>query len=467
MSSQTEGWRCFPLLTAPVTLVSVEHRCPASTGPVREDGGMAERVIVVGGGIAGSGAAYWLARRGVHVTLVDRADPGHATAAGAGIVSPATSFGAPPEWYPLAFRSVDFYPDLMAGLAGDGIADTGYTVPGGLVVAPEPMLADAYRLLGERRAAGVANIGDLSLLDEAGTRKLFPPLAPGTRAIHLPAMGRVNGRILRDALQQAARGRGAEIRRSAATLAVGGASGGHAGSAGDGGRAGGVRTPDGLLPADAVILATGAWDDAWPASLSSAVPVAPQRGQILHLDLPGTDTSGWPVVTGAGDPYLLGFPPHRVVAGATREDGTGFDYRVTAAGQAGLLATTLARAPGLAGATVAETRVGFRPFAPDGLPVLGRAPGLDNVWLATGLGASGLTLGPYAGAVAAGLACGQAPPLDLSAYDPARFRLRPRAPARFHPGRARPARASQAGAAGAGSEPGFSRNGAARRRNRR
>src|SRR5579875_3295163 len=125
-------------------------------GGLREDGGMAEHVIVVGGGIVGSSAAYELARRGIRVTLIDRADPGHATAAGAGIVSPATSFGSSPEWYPLAFRSVDFYPDLMASLAGDGTTDPGYTVPGGLVVAPEPRLARAHRLLRERRAAGVA-----------------------------------------------------------------------------------------------------------------------------------------------------------------------------------------------------------------------------------------------------------------------------------------------------------------------
>ena len=176
-----------------------------------------------------------------------------------------------------------------------------------------------------------------------------------------------------------------------------------------------------LITADAVILATGAWNDAWPAQLAAAVPVGPQRGQIIHLDLPGTDTSGWPVITGSGDPYLLAFPPNRIVAGATREDGTGFDYRVTAGGQAGLLTATLARAPGLASATVAETRVGFRPFAPDGLPVLGRAPGLENVWLVTGLGATGLTVGPYAGATAADLACGDPPPLDLTPYDPGRF----------------------------------------------
>lgn len=374
---------------------------------------MADHVVVVGGGIAGSSAAYRLASRGTGVTLIDRADRGHATAAGAGILSPATSFRSPATWYPLSFRAVAYYPELVARLAADGVTDTGHAVPGGLVVAADedagPVLADVYRLLQERQRSGVANIGELSMLDGAEARKLFPPLAPGTAAIHLSEVARVNGRVLRDALQQAARRRGAEIRHAPATLVT------------EGARAAGVRAGTELLTADAVILATGAWTDGWPAALAAAVPIAPQRGQILHLDLPGTDTSGWPVITGSGDPYLLGFPPNRIVAGATREDGTGFDYRVTAAGQAELLATTLARAPGLAGATVAETRVGFRPFAPDGLPVLGPAPGLDNVWLVTGLGATGLTVGPYAGALAADLACGDRAPLDLGPYDPGRF----------------------------------------------
>lgn len=379
---------------------------------------MTERIIVIGGGIAGSSAAYRLARRGASVTLIDRADQGHATAAGAGIISPGTSFGAPPEWYPLAFRSVAYYPELVESLAEDGIADTGYAVPGGMVIAAgdaeREQLADARRLIGERREAGVANIGELTMLDGAGVQELFPPLAPGTSALHLSGVARVNGRTMRDALRQATRLRGGQVRRAAAELVV------------DGSRAVGVKAAADLITADAVILATGAWDDAWAAHLGAKVPVGPQRGQILHLDLPGagTDVARWPVITGSGDPYLLAFPPHRIVAGATREDGTGFDYRVTAGGQAELLAATLTRAPGLAAATVAETRVGFRPFTPDRLPVLGRAPGLDNVWMATGLGATGLTLGPYVGAVAADMSSGEAPPLDMAPYDPARFQPR-------------------------------------------
>ncbi|MGH3099199.1 MAG: NAD(P)/FAD-dependent oxidoreductase [Streptosporangiales bacterium] len=374
---------------------------------------MAEHIIiVVGGGIVGSSAAYRLARRGVRVTLVDRTDSGHATAAGAGIVAPATSLHAPAAWYPLAFRAVAYYPELVACLEGDGVSATGYAVVGALFVATDGVerqqLPETYRLIEEHRRAGVGNIEELSMLDRADSRSLFPPLAPDVTGIHLPGAGRVNGRTLRDAMQQAAQHHGAAVRRAPAEL-VTTARG-----------AAGVRVDGELVSADAVILATGAWEDGWASQLGIAIPLAPQRGQILHLDLAGTDTSRWPVVVGFTDPYMLAFPEHRVVAGATREDGTGFDYRVTAAGQAELLSKALVRAPGIGPATVVETRVGFRPFVPDRLPVLGQVPGCHNVWLATGLGASGLTLGPYAGAAIADMACGEETPHDMAPYDPAR-----------------------------------------------
>lgn len=376
---------------------------------------MAEHVVVVGGGVVGCGAAYAFARRGVGVTLVDRADDGQATAAGAGIVAPGTVVSASPGWYPLAFGGAACYPELLASLAEDGIADTGYTVTGGLFIAGDDAererLAGVYRLLQERAGDGVPNLGKVSLADEAVVRELCPALAPGITGIHMSGVGRVNGRLLRDALSQATQRLGGRLLRTSAQVAM------------QKGRAKGVVTGDGEeIGADAVILATGAWPDAWACLPGQAVAVRPQRGQILHLDLPGSGTANWPVIEGFTDPYLLGFPPHRVVAGATREDGTGFDHRVTAAGQHWLLDRTLARAPGLAEATVAGTRVGFRPVTPDGLPVLGRAPEPDNVWFATGTAAEGLTMGPYLGALAARLVCGEPLPLDGTPYEPTRFR---------------------------------------------
>jgi D-amino-acid dehydrogenase len=117
---------------------------------------------------------------------------------------------------------------------------------------------------------------------------------------------------------------------------------------------------------------------------------------------------------------MLAFGDSRVVVGATRETGSGFDYRVTPGGLAEVLNEALRIAPGLSAGTYLETRIGFRPASPDGRPLLGAVTGVDGLVIATGLGAEGLTLGPRTGAMAARLALGQSPGANLSAFDPLR-----------------------------------------------
>ena len=94
-------------------------------------------IVVIGGGVVGSAAAYHLARSGHTVTLIDRADEGQATAAGAGIISPGTgAMGAGPI-LPLALEAVRYYPELLAALAEDGEHNTGFAICGGLFVATD------------------------------------------------------------------------------------------------------------------------------------------------------------------------------------------------------------------------------------------------------------------------------------------------------------------------------------------
>lgn len=114
--------------------------------------------------------------------------------------------------------------------------------------------------------------------------------------------------------------------------------------------------------------------------------------------------------------YMLAFDDNRVVAGATRENGVGFDYRLTAGGQAEVLNFALDLAPGLADATHIETRIGLRPMAEDYKPLIGPLPGFDNVLIGNGLGAGGLTMGPLAGRLLTQLALGETPDLDLAPY---------------------------------------------------
>ncbi len=169
------------------------------------------------------------------------------------------------------------------------------------------------------------------------------------------------------------------------------------------------------------MVAAGAWAPGLLAPLGVDLAVTPQRGQITHLRLDGVRTREWPVVLPPGSHYLLAFDDSRVVVGATRESGAGFDYRVTAAGQAEVLNEAIKIAPGLASATLIETRIGFRPMGPGIRPMLGTIDGFaGRLIVGNGLGPSGLTIGPYAGRLLAQLAMGEGTEMALAPYDPTR-----------------------------------------------
>ncbi len=68
-----------------------------------------EKVVVIGGGLVGMSAAYRLARHGVQVVLVDQADSGKATAAGAGILSPGNRFLSSDPILPLLKEAHAYY----------------------------------------------------------------------------------------------------------------------------------------------------------------------------------------------------------------------------------------------------------------------------------------------------------------------------------------------------------------------
>lgn len=367
-----------------------------------------ERIVVIGGGVVGASAAYHLAKDGHTVTLVDRHDPGQATAAGAGIIAPGTSLRPWPAFYPFAAAAVRCYPDLVAALAADGAPSTGYEVVGYLFLAfgddEQARLDDVQRVMEERRAQGMPNLGAVARISPAEARRRFPALGDVSGAIEVPEAARVDGGLLRDALLFAARKHGAEVREGAAVLVR------------TNGRIAAVAVGDDQIPCAGVVLAGGAWTDALTASLGTSLAVAPQRGQIAHLAMPEADTSRWPILGGFSDQYILTFAPDRVVVGATRETGSGYDVRMTAGGLYSVLGEALRVAPGLSQATLHEVRIGLRPLSADGLPFIGRLPGHANVVIATGHGPSGLQLGPFSGLLAARLVTGQEVAVDLTPF---------------------------------------------------
>jgi D-amino-acid dehydrogenase len=367
------------------------------------------KLIVVGSGVVGASCAQAASSVGAEVVLVDAAMPGRATAAGAGIICPWSSGVEDPGWYSFACAAARQYPALIGRLADLGETDVGYRKVGALaLVRSEEDLERTRRLLLDRRAAA-PEIGDVHDVSGAQAQSMFPPLRADASAVYIGGAARVDGRLLAGALAKVAVRQGAVVRDGQARLAC------------RSGRVTGVTVGGEFIEGDAVVVAAGAWTGSFLREAGLDVRVEAQRGQIMHISLAPVDTGHWPVVLpGVGGHYMLAFDDSRIVAGATRETGSGFDYRVTPAGLAEILGQALAVAPGLASGTYLETRVGFRPMGPDIRPLLGPVAGMAGLVVATGLGASGLTMGPYAGAVAAQLAMGLPSPIDLEPFDPLR-----------------------------------------------
>ncbi|MFC4167713.1 NAD(P)/FAD-dependent oxidoreductase [Teichococcus aestuarii] len=367
------------------------------------------RVIVVGAGILGASAAYHLARGGAEVVILDPMLEGRATAAGAGIVCPWSSRVTDADWYRLSGGGARDYPALVAQLAEDGETDLGYRRVGALCIAGEEAGLEETEARIRARLPAAPEAGTLSRLAPEEARALFPPLRPGEPALHLSGAARVGSRLLAVALLREAQRHGAVAHRDVVT-----------GLATEASRVCGAWAGGRLFGGDAVLLAAGAWAPPLLAPLGIDLAVQPQRGQILHLLLPGQQTRDWPVLLPMSSHYLLAFDDSRIVVGATREVGSGFDHRLTAGGVMQVLRQALGVAPGLETATLHEMRIGMRPMGPDLKPLLGPVPGVEGLVIGNGLGAGGLTMGPYAGRLLAQHLLQGGAEIPLAPYDPLR-----------------------------------------------
>lgn len=366
------------------------------------------KVIVIGSGIVGASAAYQLAKNDTEVIMIDKEQEGKATSAGAGIVCPWISSVNNDDWYKMAKGGARFYPKLISQLKNDEEDDVGYKKVGALSVSSDTKKLDLIEKRVREKQKDAPELGEIERLTPEQARKLFPPLDEELSAIYITGAARVDGGLIRDAMKRAAQKHGAELVNGDASLIY------------KNGVVTGVKVNGREIYGESVLITAGAWAPGLFEPLGIDLKVEPQRGQIAHIQLPNADTSQWPVVLPQSSHYMLAFDDSRVVAGATRETGAGFDYRTTAGGVKEVVSEALAIAPGLAEGTIKEVRIGFRPMGPDILPLLGGIDNLKGVVLATGLGASGLTMGPYVGKLAASLVKGEEVSIDIAAYNPMR-----------------------------------------------
>ena len=171
------------------------------------------------------------------------------------------------------------------------------------------------------------------------------------------------------------------------------------------------------IPCRQVVLAMGPWSGEAAAWLDVPIPVRPLKGQILRLRAPGAPyrcSIGW-----EGN-YATTKPDGLVWAGTTEEE-VGFDERPTTEARDHIMAALLKMVPAMADAQLVHQTACLRPLSADGLLVLGRVPGWESVYIATGGLRSGIALGPAMGRIMADLVTKGATDIPIDAFDPGRF----------------------------------------------
>lgn len=358
-------------------------------------------VIIVGGGVIGAACAYYLARKGLSVHVVERRRgiALEATGANAGMIGAST---APAPVAPLMVRGLQLLHQLAEELehpfelVTDGRLHLAYT-------------EDDVRQLRQDVGPWEAITGQkLELLSPDDLRELEPFLNHEVFAggMLVEGEGHLNPFELTFSFLKGAEGLGGRLSVDTDVL----------GLMVDNGRVVGVRTNRGDLYGGAVVIAAGAWAAPLVRDMGIDLPVKPGRGQMLITERTGVVTRR---TLRAPDIGIRQTVSGNVMLGSVVEY-VGFDRSTTTL--VGTFATKWLRLmPALRTVNIIRMWSGFRPMSEDGSPIVGAAPGVEGLWLATGHARTGLTWSAVTGEVIAKLMTGETVDLDIAPISPARL----------------------------------------------
>jgi glycine oxidase len=341
-------------------------------------------VVVIGGGVIGAAIAQSLAARGTGVVLLERGHVGalpSASGASAALLEPLA--GAEPTLAAMAQRSLDRLPGLCDSLRASTGIDPRWSRPGTLFIARRDREAAWLR---DVRAPLFAAAGaSPSWLNADQALECEPAISPNViGALRIAATQSVDAPSFTRALVAGAVLHGAVVMTGTPVN----------GFRRIGRRVVAVQTDTDEIACGQVVLAAGAWTATLARQLGADVPsvaVAPQRGQIMALAPRGTAPRVRHVLHGAGG-YAVPKLDGTIIVGATHDD-VGFDDSITPDGLRFLGNLVHELIPGLAAETIQRTWCGFRPvWRGQDLPPWGSVGPLENLLVATGYGAIGLTV---------------------------------------------------------------------------
>ena len=373
------------------------------------------KIIVIGGGIIGCSTAYHLAQMGQEVLLLEKAKlTSGSTWHAAGLVGQLRSNANITK---LLGYSIELYNKLEnnTGLA------TGWKMNGGLRLA-----CNKERWTEVKRQATTAHsFGlDMQLLTAKEAQELWPLMNVDDvlGAAFLPTDGQANPADITQALASGARASGALLLENTPVTTI----------LTDSGQLTGVRTPNGDIACEKVVLCCGQWTRDLAAGIGVVVPLISVQHQYMlteAFDVPANlptlrdpdrltyykEEVGGLVMGGYepnGIPWALDGIPDRFEFQLLDSNFDHFEQLVEKA---------LPRVPALDSVGIKQLLNGPESFTPDGNFILGEAPEIANVFIGAGFNAFGIASGGGAGMALAEWVANGSPPYDLWAVDIRRF----------------------------------------------
>jgi sarcosine oxidase, subunit beta len=364
--------------------------------------------VVVGAGVVGASAAFHLAERGVDVLVIDRGGPAAGSTARSGALIRCH--------YPtvleagLAWESLTDYFEAWADRVGGGC---GFIRTGFAHLASEENAQPLRERVAVQQSAGV----ETSLLTPDELSEIDPSL--DTRDVALaayePRGGYADPTATTVSLMNAAQALGARFERREATALVVRRD-----------RVGGVETTRGIVAADTVVLAAGAWSVPLAATAGLRLPIRPARVRVALFERPYSLPTHLTLIDSIGDFYARPTAERATLIGTraslewvedpsspTPDPDTRFVSDVSD--------RLAARIPALSGAPYRAGRSGILDMTPDDHAVLGPA-GPDGLFLAAGWSGTGFKKAPAVGAeLAAWIHAGAPRRSELQAWRLDRF----------------------------------------------
>ncbi len=364
-------------------------------------------LIIIGGGVIGLSIAREVQALGLDPVVLDRRRAGRgASWAAAGMLSPLGEALEPGPFLELGLSSLARWPGYAAELEKETGIPIEFRECGKIRIATSQSEED--RLMNRLRWAHERGF-PARWLSPTELAEFEPELRRDVRGgLLLEEDYRVDNRALGHALLASVRQRGIPVEEGSGVTRL----------VLKEDRCTAVELDDGtILPAQSVVLAAGAWSGA-VEGLPDPVPVRPIRGEMAALH-PRFSLEGR-VLESEGI-YLVPRDDGRVLLGAT-EDEVDFAPGPTAGGLTAILNAALALVPSLRNAPVSEIWCGYRPGSPDGMPILGRHPQVQGLYLATGHYRNGILLTPATGMGMATLLTGEENPFPRE-FNPDRFQF--------------------------------------------